>query len=46
MIKEIEETVTSKHESLTKDIASLRDDLFKYFATKDFVESKIAEAKF
>jgi uncharacterized membrane protein len=31
---------------VTKDIANLREDLFKYFATKDFVASKISEAKF
>ncbi len=44
--EEIEETVAINYETITKDIASLRDDLFKYSASKDFVEAKVSEAKF
>lgn len=42
---EIDEKVDVKHEFITKDIASLREDLFTHFASKEFVEAKISEAK-
>ena len=43
---EIDEKVDVKHEFITKDIAHLREDLFTHFASKEFVEAKISEAKF
>jgi hypothetical protein len=30
----------------TKDIANLKEELFKYFELKDFVATKISEEKF
>ncbi len=43
--EEIEETVVSKHEFVTKDIAKLRDELFTHFASREFVEKKISEVE-
>lgn len=40
--EEIEKTVSVKHEFVTKDIANLREELFTYFASKEFVEKKIS----
>lgn len=42
--EEIEETVAVKYD--TKDIANLKEELFKYFELKDFVATKISEEKF
>ncbi len=42
-------TVEDKQQIITKDINILRDEIINEFsktATKDFVESKIADAKF
>lgn len=43
--EEIEETVASKHEIVTKDIASLKEDLFKYFASKELLEKRISDVE-
>lgn len=50
--EEIEETVSIKHESVSKEIAglredflSLREDLFNHFASKEFVEKKISQVE-
>lgn len=47
--EEVEKTVDEKQQIVTKDINILRDEMrieFGKTATKDFVESKIADAKF
>ena len=47
--EEVEKTVEEKQQITTKDINILRDEIrneFSKTATKDFVESKIADAKF
>jgi len=47
--EEVGKTVEDKQQIITKDINILRDEIrneFSKTATKDFVESKIADAKF
>lgn len=47
--EEVEKTVEEKQQIITKDIGILREEMrneFSKTATKDFVESKIADAKF
>lgn len=47
--EEVEKTIEEKQQIVTKDINVLRDEMrieFSKTATKDFVESKIADAKF
>jgi hypothetical protein len=43
--EEIEETVALKHEFVTKDIANLREELFQYYASKEFIEKKASDVE-